>query len=248
MARAVILGIPGSPGVGLGHALIVAASASSEPSGTEGGPQADPAREAQRLGSAFEATAAELTELAARIASATGQEVAAILDAQALIALDPALCEPALDAVSSGVPAEEAAVASASTLARTLESLEDERFRARAADVRDVGQRIARRLGGRASEDLWNPDGSPAIIVAEDLAPSATATLRPDRVSGLALAAGAVTGHAAIVARALGLPLVLELGVAVLGIAPHTVVIVDGGTGRVLVDPEPDEIRAATIA
>ena len=78
--------------------------------------------------------------------------------------------------------------------------------------------------------------------------PSATATLEPDRVTGLALAAGTITGHAAIVARALGLPLVLGLGAAVLGIAPDSTVMVDGTGGRVLVDPDTDEIGAAGSA
>ena len=91
---------------------------------------------------------------------------------------------------------------------------------------------------------LVHEDGAPAIIVADDLAPSVTATLEPARVAGLALAAGAITGHAAIVARALELPLVLDLGVAVLGVAPDSTVLVDGSSGRVLVDPDADDMRS----
>jgi phosphocarrier protein FPr len=162
-----------------------------------------------------------------------------------LIALDPALVEPALDAVASGDSAEDAVRTAVTAMAGRLDSLEDARFGSRAADVRDVGHRIVRRLAGREGGRLWHEDGTPAVIVAEDLAPSVTATLEPARVAGLALAAGAITGHAAIVARALGLPLVLDLGVAVLDVAPYATVLVDGSSGRVLVDPDADEIRSA---
>lgn len=244
MARAVIAGTAASPGTGLGRALIVAppsAAGSACVKSADTGPEAATG-EAARLREAFEATAAELSELAARVRSGAGEEVAAILDAQALIALDPALIDAALDAVASGDAAEDAVLTAVTTLATSLDGLEDERFRARAADVRDVGHRIVRRLAGRESDRLAHADGTPAVIIAEDLAPSATATLEPGRVAGLALAAGAITGHAAIVARALGLPLVLDLGVAVFGIAPDSSVLVDGSGGRVLVDPDADEV------
>jgi phosphoenolpyruvate-protein kinase (PTS system EI component) len=60
----------------------------------------------------------------------------------------------------------------------------------------------------------------------------------------MALAGGAVAGHAAIVARALGLPLVVELGAALLEVATDSMLVVDGGRGCVLVDPDADELRA----
>lgn len=246
MARAVIVGTPASPGAGLGRALFVTAPSSEEPVRvTAGSAPTDAAAEAERLRRAFEATAAELSELAARLTSESSQEVAAILEAQALIALDPALLEAALDAVDSGARAEDAVRAASTALAATLDSLEDDRFRARGADVRDVGHRIVRHLTGGANDRLWHADGTPAIVIAEDLAPSATAILQPARVAAIALAAGSISGHAAIVARALGLPLVLGLGPAVFGIAPDSTVVVDGSGGRVLVEPDTDELPPA---
>jgi phosphoenolpyruvate-protein kinase (PTS system EI component) len=249
VARAVIVGTPASPGRGLGRVLIATAPSSVESAqATLGTRRADAVSESERLRHAFEATAAELTELAARISSESGEEVAAILEAQALIALDPALMERALGGVAAGVSAEEAVGNAVATLAGTLDRLGDVRFQARGADVRDVGHRIVRHLAGRAGDCLWHADGAPAIIVAEDLAPSEMATLEPARVAGLALAGGTVTGHVAIVARALGLPLVLGLGAAVLAITPDSTVVVDGSAGRVLVDPDAGEIGAASSA
>ena len=74
-------------------------------------------------------------------------------------------------------------------------------------------------------------DGEPAVIVADDLDPSAVATLRPELVAGIALAGGAPTGHAAIVARGLGIPLVLGLGAAIDGPRRRRRGLVDGPPG-----------------
>ena len=91
MARAVIVGTPASPGTGLGRALIVATPSTDEPARVTGAGVGltTATGEAERLRGAFEATAAELTELAARISSEAGEEVAAILDAQAVIGARP---------------------------------------------------------------------------------------------------------------------------------------------------------------
>jgi multiphosphoryl transfer protein len=250
MARAVLSGVAASPGVGIGRVLVVADRPPGEPAAVAGPADSTPmdaAREVERLRAAFEASATELEELAARTAPVTGEEVAAIFEAQAVLARDPALLKPALAAVAAGATAAEAVLAVTPAQAEKLAALADPVFSARAADILDVGRRIAARLVGRPRAGLWHADGTPAVIIAADLAPSETATLREDRVAGIALADGALTGHAAIVARALGLPLVLELGAAVLGLAPGSVVAVDGSRGRVLLDPDAAEIQALMV-
>lgn len=249
MARAVLLGVAASPGVGIGRTLLVDRQQPGEPaavpaSAADTRRPPDPADEAERLRAAMEASAAELESLAVQTARSAGAEVAGILEAQALLARDPALVTPALAAVAAGVSAEEAVLAAAATQAETLAALDDPIFSARAADILDVGRRIAARLAGHPPTGRWHADGTPAVIVADDLAPSDTATLEPDRVAGIALAGGTNAGHAAIVARALGLPLVLGLGEVVLDLAPGSVVAVDGTGGRVLVGPDDDEMRA----
>ena len=75
-----------------------------------------------------------------------------------------------------------------------------------------MGRRVVDRLTGRERPPLHRADGSPAILVADDLDPSVVVAIRPEMVTGIALGGGAPTGHAAIVARALGIPLVLGLG------------------------------------
>src|SRR4029077_5706202 len=114
----------------------------------------------------------------------------------------------------------------------------------RAADVRDVGRRVAAHIRGETQPELWNRDGHPAILVASDLDPSAGATLRRELVGGIALAGGAPTGHAAIVARALGIPMVLGLGRALDDLIADTDGAVDGSMGRLLIAPDAADLAA----
>src|SRR6185503_3299317 len=93
----------------------------------------------------------------------------------------------------------------------------------------------------------WHPDGRPAIIVADDLDPSAVATMRPELVAGIALGAGAPTGHVAIVARGLGIPLVLGLGRSVADLVDDLEGLVDGRDprlGRLVIAPTADDLAS----
>ena len=95
------------------------------------------------------------------------------------------------------------------------------------------------------ASDLWHADGRPAVIVADDLDPSAVATLRSELVAGIGLAGGAPTGHASIVARGLGIPLVLGLGPDALSLPDGLDALVDGTdgrSGRLVVDPSADDL------
>jgi phosphoenolpyruvate-protein phosphotransferase len=237
--------------VGLGRLLLVPPGANGHvPVAGVAGPLAaatDPASERARLLAALDTAAADLEALARQVALRAGDEIGAIFEAQALFARDPGIIGPALEAVDSGTRADLAILESTDQQAGHLAAIDDEYFRARAADVRDVGRRVADLLCGSRASDLWHADGEPAIIVAEDLDPSAVATLRPELVTGIALGGGAPTGHAAIVARGLGIPLVLGLGGATADLMTAIVGLVDGGLGRLIVEPDDADIASATL-
>ncbi len=245
MARQILHGRAGSSGIGIGHLVRVWTTqpAVTTPSRVE---PADRAREQDRLREALEHAAEELAELAEQTRERAGADVAAIFEAQALFVRDPALVDQALEAVAEqGLPADEAIGLAAATQAEVLSALEDEYFRARAADIRDVGKRVAAILQGRSRQSLHTRAGEAAVVTADDLDASVVAELRPELVAGVALAGGAPTGHAAIVARALGIPLALGLGDALLSLPEGEEVLVDGTLGRVLVAPDAIERRAA---
>jgi phosphoenolpyruvate-protein phosphotransferase len=212
-----------------------------------GAAKRDSVVEEGRLRAALDRAAADLEALAESTAAVAGDEIGAIFEAQALFARDPALVGPALASIRSGSAAEAAIEASATAQADALASVDDPFFRERAADLRDVGRRVIGLLDGRAGVDLWHSDGSPAIVCAVDLEPSTVATLRRELVAGLALAGGTPTGHVAIVARALGIPLVLGLGDQLATIEVGARAAVDGDRGLLLLEPEAGELEAASV-
>lgn len=253
MTRVVLVGRTGSPGVGVGRLLLVGAVGNGRASQAPEGPREDDAAvlttrsdaELARLDAALETARLELEGLAMTIAARAGEEIGAIFEAQALFARDPGIVDPARRAIAAGAGADDAILGSTGEHAERLAVVDDEYFRARAADLRDVGRRVADILRGSQRPDLWHADGRPAVIVADDLDPSAVATLRPELVAGIALASGAPTGHAAIVARGLGIPLVLGLGPLIVALSPDADGLVDGRDikdGRLIVDPDPDDL------
>jgi phosphoenolpyruvate-protein phosphotransferase len=243
MAQAILVGRAGSPGVGIGRLLPIDQAGPAERSSAD--PLAsDPAGERDRMLAALTAAADELGALAVQTAERAGEEVGAIFEAQALFARDPGIVEPALALVEAGATAADAIIRATDDQAERLAAVDDDYFRERAADVRDVGRRVAALIRGESRPDLWHPDGQPAIVVAQDLDPSAVATLRRELVTGIALAGGAPTGHAAIVARALGIPLVLGLGGAIDAIVGDMAGAVDGSAGRLFIDPSEADLAA----
>ena len=161
---------------------------------------------------------------------------AAIFEAQGALATDDALLGPARRAIADQRHNAARAIHDASEdVAAQYEGLDDPYLRERAADVRDVGRRVMRTLLGETSSAA--ADG--AVLVTDELLPGDAATLDPDRVAGVATAHGGATGHAAIIARSLGVPTVVGLGPSLLAVPEGTPLLLDGDAGTVRVDPDP---------
>ena len=131
--------------------------------------------------------------------------------------------------------------------AKAIAGLNNRSLAARAADLLDVGHRVGRLLAGARERDAPARPDDAAIVVAPDLSPSDTAALAKGGVLGFCTAHGGPTAHSAIIARALGIPAVVGAGDAVLRLADETTVVLDGSTGTLVVDPDPDTMaRRAT--
>lgn len=128
--------------------------------------------------------------------------------------------------------------------ARSITQLDDPLLSARKADLQDIGDRVLRLLVGADEQRLDTLD-QPAILIANDLSPSQTAVLDKDKVLGFCTAAGGPTAHSAIIARAMGIPAIVSAGPEVLKIADQTVVILDGGNGTLMIDPDAASISNA---
>lgn len=183
---------------------------------------------------ASSAAAEELGRLVDRLRAEGRSEEAAIFDAQALMAVDEELLGVARDRIAAGEDAVDAMLAAGEAAAAVFTAMDDELLAARAADVRDVAARIARHLGGGAPPRLDRR----SIVVAVDLAPSVTVELDRELFAGIALEGGSRTSHAAILARALGIPAVVGVRGLLDQAAGATCLAVDGMTGRVLLDPD----------
>lgn len=200
----------------------------------------------ERLRQGFARAGAELRALAER---AAGEAESAILNAQLLMLEDPTLIETAEGLIRGRLqsPAE-AAAGAAETFARQLESLDDPYLRERAADVRDIGQRLRRVLadpGETGPGEAPSLPAQPSVIVARELFPSDTVSLPRHLVLAFVAGAGGKTSHAAILARAYGIPAVLGLGDAWRSIGQGQILAVDGDAGSVELDPDPEALAAS---
>ncbi len=178
--------------------------------------------------------AAELEILAERLRIDGHLDEAAILDAQALMATDEALLDDARQRAAAGAPVAEAVRRAGAAAADALAGLDDELLAARAADIRDVAERIARIVTGAETPCLERR----SIVVAEDLPPSVTAELDRRLLAGIAVEAGSRTAHAAILARALGIPAVVGVKGLLAALSDVECVAIDGDSGEVLIAPD----------
>lgn len=194
------------------------------------------ASERRRLDDAIAAVRQEIGE--SRAAAAEDEAAAGIFGAHLLLLEDADLLGDVNRRIEQGDPAARAVRDAAERVAGEFEALGDPYLRARAADVRAVGEQVVRRLLGIDAPRL---DGD-GILVADDLTPAEAAGLDPKRVAGVLLAAGSPTGHAAILARAKGIPMVAAAGSAVSAIAAGTTIALDGGAGDFVVAPSDDVI------
>lgn len=234
-----IRGIAASPGVARGPWIRFERKAP-----VSQGAVSDPEAEVARLIGAAEAVGKASEQLAAEVTRAGHAEEAKVFLAHAMIAQDPDLLDSAAARIrTERADAIAAITAAAATVADQLRSLGDKLLAGRASDIIDVGDRVARELAGLGGTGLRLVE--PSIVVAEDLPPSLTATLPRDRLLGIALEASSPTAHAAILARAYGIPAVVGATglLAALAAANHgSPLALDGGNGEVLIAPTKEDV------
>ncbi len=188
-------------------------------------------------------TRREIIDLQKRIAVDMGQEQAEIFDAHLLVLEDRMLIEE----VISRLKKEQLCVAYifSEVLKKYIGvflKIEDEYLKERIADINDVGKRILRNLLGKELKGLGDLQER-VIVVAHDLSPSDTAAMHKKSVSGFVTAAGGKTSHTAIMAKSLEIPAVVGAEEATTKIKTDDLLIVDGGRGIVIVDPDEETLR-----
>ncbi len=244
-------GQPVSEGIGAGEIYLGDAPGEIGRTGPDRG-----SPDEHEVRAAFAAVARERAALAARLRE-RGQDLqAGIVDIGALIAADPALTGPAIDAVRAGADGIAAVSRAAEAQAAVLAALPDPDLAQRAGDVRQVAAAVIDHLRGNSAPP---PPAGRFILVRREVDPADLIRLADTGLadhgpggSGLAGAvsvAGGASSHAAIVARGLGLPMLAGADPAVLAATAGHHAILDAVAGELIVDPDPQtELDLAAAA
>ncbi|GCF08890.1 phosphoenolpyruvate--protein phosphotransferase [Dictyobacter arantiisoli] len=203
------------------------------------------ASEKERLQQAIQASIAEVTALRDHVLAKVGPEEAEIFDAHLLMFEDDSLLESTHQRIEQEHQNAVWAVwDAADEIAQMFAGMENEYFRARAADVYDIRARIVNHLLGRPTAQLRSLK-EPVIVVARDLLPSDTAGLDPALVLGLVTEQGGATSHTAILARQMGIPAVVgvnglfeQIAAATAEHAASSQLLLDGSSGEIVLHPD----------
>jgi phosphotransferase system enzyme I (PtsI) len=205
-------------------------------------------REIGRLDQARDTSATQLRAIHARVSQRAGADLASLFEAQLLMLEDELLVPRARRIVESDcVNAEWALDRAFDEFCAVFADAGDEYLRERRGDVADVVGRLRRNLlpAAAGTPGVFADLAAPAVLVADELAPSFAAQLDPSMILGLALETGSRTHHTAILARSLGIPAVAGAATVTMHIRPGTLVLVDGDAGEVVIDPSPEAIDRA---
>jgi phosphotransferase system enzyme I (PtsI) len=239
-------GVGVSPGVAYAPALVLDWRFPDVPDRTIGADEVE--GEITRLRAAVDEVVAQLDGLRQRVLHRAGPEESKIFDAQSLMARDPEFLASVEQLIRHNLLSAETAYEFKALEMRVAWSgTSNARLRERLTDLSAVQIRLLQALLGHAMEDLdqVQPDG-PVIIVAHELSPGLTVQLDRDRLAGLVSEEGTRTSHAAILAHSLGIPAVMGVRGAVGRIAPGTIVLLDGQSGVLVLDPTANELRDAS--
>lgn len=205
-----IQGISGSRGVAVGNVYRYIQEEIVIPDYTVADDQVE--EEIGKFAAAMAATLKQLDTIRQKALDEMGPEEAAIFEAHMQIAQDPSLSDGIKSLVESSHTNVVAATAQTiETFANIFLGMEDAYMRERGADIKDIGDRLMRNMLGMNPRGLSHISGE-VILVAQDLAPSDTASLDKNVVKGIVTAAGGPTSHAAIMARTLEIPAVMGVG------------------------------------
>ncbi len=227
-------GLPVFPGVAIGDGVVYRKTERKQTVSS-----GDPAQEQARFDAACQTAKEQLGTLYEKAKKELGEEKAAIVEVQMLMLDDLDYLEAVADEIAAGTDAATAAADCGEGIAQVFAALDDEYMKARAADIRDVSQRVADILCGNTGFQL--PDGS-FLLIAEDLAPSETIQLPRERILAFVTQKGSSSSHTAILARTLNIPSLVQADISMDEAEESHIMAVDGFTGTWYIDPDADTL------
>ncbi len=235
----ILHGVPASPGIAIGKVFLLEDDEfcliQREISKDE------TKKEVNRFREALSKTRAEMVATQEKIFKTLGKEYARLADAYLLILEDPLITRDVVKRINEGVNAEYALFRILEKVTRSFEMIDDEYFRERKHDIQDVGKKIFAQLLGKERREL-SEITSESIVVAHNLTPADTISLRENLVKGFVTDIGGRTSHTAIVAQSLEIPAVVGLKNVTSQVFEGTTIIIDGNQGMVIINPSPEII------
>jgi len=232
----VLKGIPASPGIAIGKAVVLAGEEFSSARQYVAVEQL--ACELEKFERAKQKTIQDLEVAGQKVREMLGAEYANMISTHKLILQDPALT----GAVTKKIQEEKLTTLSAISLtikelAAGFEKIDDPFFKERRSDIFDVGKRLLDNLEGKKYE-IFSELGAGSLLVAHDLFPSDTIRLQDHHVLGFCTDLGGKTSHTAILAQSLNIPAVVGLSTASKDVQNGDTIIVDGENGLLVIRPD----------
>lgn len=232
-------GTGASPGIALGKALVIEHSELVIEKKTIENID----KEIQKLESAVKVSKEELTKVKEKALAELGEHEAEIFEAHLLVLEDPELIGSAISKIrDEKVNADYALNEIKEIFVAMFESMDNEYMRERAADIKDVTNRVLRHILGIKVVDLAELDEE-VVLIAHDLTPSDTATMNKNMVLGFLTDIGGRTSHTAIMARTLEIAAVVGLNDITKKVKDGDYIVFNGDTGEVIVNPD-EETKA----
>ena len=197
-----------------------------------------------RVTGAVEAAKEQLGRLYDKAVQEVGEASAAIFDVHQMLLEDEDYLESIQSMIRTElVNAEYAAAATGDNFAQMFAAMDDDYMKARAADIRDISERLVRNLSGGADADLNSME--PSVIVADDLSPSETVQMDKEKILAFVTVHGSTNSHTAILARMMNIPALIGVPMKPDELKNGMTAVVDGFSGQVIFEPD-ETVKAET--
>lgn len=185
----------------------------------------------------------QLRKLYDKAVKEVGEASAAIFEVHQMMLEDEDFCDAVLNMIHTElVNAEYAVAVTGDNFSKMFCGMDDEYMKARAADVKDISDRLIKNLAGQEELDLDTLE--PSVIVAEDLSPSETVQMDKEKILAFVTVRGSANSHTSILARMMNIPALVGVPADIDEIKTGMKAVVDGFEGMVIFDPS-DEVMAA---
>lgn len=234
-----VKGIAASSGIAIGKVFKLESPVISVANTLKGSVEEEKAR----FTSALEKTVSDIKLVKERASANLSEDELAIFDAHLMMAQDPEYASQIVDMIGEGNSADYSCKTVSDNMIAMFESMDNDYFRERAADIKDVSYRLLCNILGLQIPDL-TAINEEVIIVAHDLTPSDTASLNKTYTLGFCTAVGGRTSHSAIMARSLEIPAVVGTGNILESCSNGDMMILDAIDGLAIINPDEEELVA----